>query len=250
VLATIEALEASGPPVHEAWQRTQQSRKDWRVWTAPVLDPLRQHSALWGLARAAWGRLTAGPRGMQTDLVRDDWHAYRAIAEQAGPSLLLPVDDGRVRTVLTPSSWLMTLDQGDARIAEGARLVIEALDRMQDACAGRCELVPVFIPTKELVLAHLDGEGAPPELAEMRRWEEHWWAQLATHLEKRGMRWVDTLPRLRAVVARGENPFYIDWNGHLNVLGNQVVASAVAASEPLRSWRERGPAETGEGGVR
>jgi hypothetical protein len=50
---------------------------------------------------------------------------------------------------------------------------------------------------------------------------------------------VDTLPTLRAAIARGENPYPSDWDGHLNALGNDLVASAVAESAALRGLGRR-----------
>jgi hypothetical protein len=56
---------------------------------------------------------------------------------------------------------------------------------------------------------------------------------------------VDALPALRAALARGENPYPADWNGHLNALGNDLVADAVAGSAPFRELVGAGRAASG-----
>ncbi len=240
VLAAIEEAQAAGP-VYEAWERTSAAeRSAWREWTDPILDTFRKYSAVWGLLRAVKRVLVSGPEGMTADMVREDWESYRAFAEGKDPALFFPID-GRARTVLTPASRLGTLDQDDPRVAEGAAITLKLFDRMRDRCGQRCEVVAVFIPTKELSFANLaEAAAGPPELKELSRWEELWWDQLRAHLRDRGMRWIDTLPSLREAIARGENPYYMDWNGHLGVVGNDLVAKAIAESEPLRSLARDG----------
>jgi hypothetical protein len=60
------------------------------------------------------------------------------------------------------------------------------------------------------------------------------WDETRRHLDARSIRFVDTLPALRAALGRAANPYPRDWNGHLNALGNDLVASALAESAPLR----------------
>jgi hypothetical protein len=157
------------------------------------------------------------------------------------------VGDGRVATVLTPLQRLVGLDQGDARIAEGLRITLEVLGRMDESCAERCRLAVVLLPTKELVFEGLaaGGEDAPRELVDLLHWEKRMREQTRDYLGGRGIAWIDTLPALQAAIGRGENPYPRDWNGHLNALGNDLVAGAVAESAPLRALVRGVPALTG-----
>ena len=45
---------------------------------------------------------------------------------------------------------------------------------------------------------------------------------------------IDTLPALRAALARGENPYPPNWNGHPNDVGNDAIALAVRRSASLQ----------------
>jgi hypothetical protein len=230
VIAAVAEAEATRPSLVGAWNRTRAARAGRLAW-APVLDPVRAHSRLWGLARAARRALapaaSVGPG-----------EAAAAARVEGDPALLLSIGADGLTTVLTPLQRLTVLDLDDARVAEGLRISLEALARMGQACAaGRCELVVVLLPTKELVFGDLVSRSpsAPPrELEELLRDEERMWDATRRHLEARSIRFVDTLPALHAALGRGENPYPRDWNGHLNALGNDLVASAVAESAPLR----------------
>ena len=54
-------------------------------------------------------------------------------------------------------------------------------------------------------------------------------AEIARALESAEIRRVDALPALRAVIASGQNPYFMDWDGHPNALGYEAIAMAVAA---------------------
>jgi hypothetical protein len=245
VVAALAEAEAAGPSLVGAWDRTRAARAGRLAAWAPLLDPLRAHSRLWGLARAARRLLDPPQPGVGAGAAAT---SARAPDGSGDPALLFPVGAEGTGTVLTPLQRRAVLDPSDPRIAEGLRISLEALARMGEACAARCEVVAVLLPTKELVFEDLVARGgAPPprELDELLRDEKAMWAATRRALATRGLRFVDALPALRAALARGENPYPADWNGHLNALGNDLVADAVAGSAPFRELVGAGRAASG-----
>jgi hypothetical protein len=242
LLETLERAESGAADPLEAWHRTRSARRPaWRRLLDSVLDPIRTHSGLWGLARAV--ARAAGRRGPGVETL--DLERARAVGD---PALLWPVRIGEIATVLTPSQRLVVLDRSDPRIAEGVRLTREAIGHMSRECTGRCRLAVVFLPTKELVFeAALRESGVTPtpELARLVEWELGVWDELRRDLAERGISWVETLPALRASLAAGESPFPSDWNGHLDARGNAVVARAI-----LEAGAVRAPAPVAGSGTR
>lgn len=250
-LAALARAEAQRPPLIDAWNRTRAARSSrLAAWDA-LWDPLRQHSRLWGLARASRRAIVSlrsgGAAGAAPGLA-----ATGQSPSGGDPALLLPVGEGPVASVLTPLQRLAVLDPDDVRIAEGLRISLEALGRMHEACASRCALVVVFLPTKELVFQPLVARSPAAsswELVDLLRSEEQTWERTRHHLDERGIAWVDTLPALRAALARGENPYPGDWDGHMNALGNDLVARAIAESAVFRALARPGaqPGPAGSG---
>jgi hypothetical protein len=94
-------------------------------------------------------------------------------------------------------------------------------------------LVVVLIPTTEKVFETFVsdlGVGVTSELQRLYDSERQAYQLLGSHLEEHGIRYVDTLPALERSLGAGSNPFPGDWNGHLNAVGNRVVAEAILES--------------------
>jgi hypothetical protein len=237
LVARCAALDAQGE-LKQAWERTRDARRRLRL---PALSRLLEHvaegSRLWALAGAT-GRAIGGPREDRRghDTGADDFEALRQRAARSGPDLLLPFDDADIQTVLTPAARLATIDTSDPRVEEGLRISLAALLRMADACAERCRMAVVAIPSKELVFAErvrASGAAPPPALAELALRETLLWERVRRGLADAEIPLVDTLPALRALVSDGRNPYRSDWNGHPLAAGNEAIAEAVRGSGVL-----------------
>lgn len=229
----LEAANADRAPFGRAWRETKRARRGAvGFWFKEYLEEaLETRSRLYGLAHGLV-RLGRGQRGgLRRDSERSEWDQYTRAVARADPELLFPFESGSLRTVLTPKTRLATVDTGDPRVLEGLRISLDALHRMNERCRRSCHLVVVFIPTKETVFAERirAGNTRPPDsylrLVEL---ETAMWEQMGSELDALGIPWIDTLPALSAAVEAGSNPFLMDWNGHLAVLGNEIVARTVA----------------------
>jgi len=234
----LEAADRERVPLGEAWRETKRARRGpVDFWFKEYLEePLETYSRLYGFFHGLV-RLGRGQRGgLRPDSVRNDWDKYTRAIAGADADLLFPFESDSVRTILTPKTRLAGVDIGDPRILEGLRLSIEALRRMNERCRRVCRLAVVLIPTKENVFsAQVRASGSvPPEsydhLAEL---ETEVWEHMVAELDALGILWIDTVPALRAAIEAGRNPFLMDWNGHLGVLGNEIVARVVAEHPAL-----------------
>jgi len=181
---------------------------------------------LYALVQAT--RLTL--RGLQSDKLETDWDRYVRRAGDIDRDLLFPFRDGDVGTVLTPAARLPVVDVSDPRIAEALRATVDGFRRMRDRCAGRAEVAVVLIPTKELVYAErvrASGTPAPEAYDRLVESEERMWAEARAALDAAGVPWIETLGALRDALARGENPYQMNWDGHPNVVGYDEIAAAV-----------------------
>ncbi|MCC7105670.1 MAG: hypothetical protein IT307_11040 [Chloroflexi bacterium] len=142
----------------------------------------------------------------------------------------IPLATEQLQTVLTPRYRGQAVDLADPRVAEGLRLTLELVDRMQArAEAAGARFGVVLIPTKELALSRVASAVNDPDGAYARlvRNETEARAQLLTGLRARDIPHVDSLPGLRAEAAQGELPYSATRDGHLSVAGQRAVASAV-----------------------
>ncbi|HVN38363.1 MAG TPA: hypothetical protein VMW19_09370 [Myxococcota bacterium] len=231
VVARCDALERRGE-LKDAWEHTQDLVKARRFpLLSRWLEPIGERSRLVALFGAAGSALFA--REPQQAPERVDFDTLRARAEAAGAHWLLPFARGDLSTVFTPAARLALVDTSDARIEEGVRIALQEIRRMAEQCAGRCRLAVVAIPTKERVFAaflHASGAALPRAFAELTLRENLLWERVRRALESDRIPLVDTLPRLRAELAAGRNPYLGDWNGHPDAAGNEAIAEAVRAS--------------------
>jgi len=201
---------------------------------------VRRHvgSRLVALARAARWRL--GPPPRHREFGADDFEKLRRRADSAGHDLLLPFASGALHTLFTPAARLAVVDTSDPRVEEGLRIAEESILRMAEQCDGRCRVAVVGIPTKERVFAervYASGEPVPKGFAELALRETLLWERVRRRLADAEIPLIDPLPPLRALLARGENPYRGDWNGHPVAAGNEAIAEAVLASGVLTASR-------------
>jgi hypothetical protein len=242
LVARCEALDARAE-IKDAWERTRNARRGrssnffWRE-VERADESSRVLALVRALLHAVSGR--ASGRDYADDGARD-FDELRERAARFGSDLLLPFADARVKTVLTPAARRAVLDTGDARVEEGLRITLEALVRMHRRCAeSGCRLAVVGIPSKELVFSErVRAGGAPPTAyAELTLRETLVWERIRAALQHANVPLVDTLPRLRALLASDRNPYRSDWNGHPIAAGNAAIAEAVIASGVLDAATE------------
>jgi hypothetical protein len=111
-----------------------------------------------------------------------------------------------VKTILTPTCRLLTLDGTDPRIREGLRLSLEAikLTNEQLSEAGVHFLV-LFIPTKELVLEpYMESIQIkdPDACRRLQADEKRVWQTMREYLINHQIPYADALPALRRSVEK------------------------------------------------
>lgn len=229
--AALAAAEAQRGELAAAWLATGAARRGaLKQALRRGLDPIESHSRLFGLL-SGLTRLTRPPTAAPGAHRWKPWPEYARRVADLDPALLLPVAAGDSGTILTPAARAAVLDPRDPRVAEGLRISLAALEAAIRACHGRCRLVVVAIPTKELVFAEAVRAHVPrppPVYQALVADEQALWQQLRDFLEGRGVAFVDALPALRAAVADGRQPYPPDWNGHPDAAGNEAIARAVA----------------------
>jgi lysophospholipase L1-like esterase len=152
--------------------------------------------------------------------------------------LNVPYISGALRTVLSPAYHLLAETKQDPRVTEGRRINLLALNHIfgKTKDVGAAFYV-VLIPTKELAFrtsarAVLKNE---PYLNEL--WDEELGARAEAirYLSDRGIRVIDTLPNLEALIHAGVNPYkqshdvsMDDADGHPVPAGYAAIAGAVA----------------------
>jgi len=158
-------------------------------------------------------RLLSEPGDVLSDLARNDYWAR--MRNQSSFADLLP--SVRVAKILlyhmrhtTDPDRLFEADRTYRVSSPAYRILVAVLERFYRAAEGRKQAPVVLIyPRQE------DGAGVPS------------YTPLLSHLESRGMRYVDVLPELIKEVGRSHLPeLYFD--GHLNGKGNAIVAGVMA----------------------
>ncbi len=234
----LAQVEASREPLNAPWARARAARRGaWKTLRDQYLGPLESHSKLWGLVRGIEVILKdrqAGPRG---DSVRTDFDKY---ASKIGD---LPVEDYfAVRgpasaSVLTPSGRAAAVNIEDPRIQQGVFITLQAVAGIRDRCGDSCGVLTVLIPTKELVFesqVKASGVTPPAPYRELLAHEKELWTQMHEGLEERGIAYIDLREVLAASANAGRNPYLSDWDGHPNVVGNEVIARSVAQHPKIR----------------
>ena len=83
------------------------------------------------------------------------------------------------------------------------------------------------------------GVEPPASYRSLLRAERDLWRFIEARIAEEGLEAVAVLEDLRRSIARGRNPYLSDWDGHPNVVGNEVIAEAVAGHAALRALAER-----------
>jgi lysophospholipase L1-like esterase len=204
-------------------------------------------SGVWPTLRGLvvrWSRVVA--------LMRSAWHSVsapapqpsswsdlkRSAAKRAGRQVF---ELGNFRTILTPARRAFALNFDEPRIAEGYRLSVLSIDRLNDQVrSSGARLVVLLIPTKELVFATYARDGESP-LSPTGEWavelerEGRMWAQAKHDLDERAIPYIDALPALVNSLRNGVQPYPESSDGHPNPIGHREIAKWVRDA-----LRERG----------
>ncbi len=236
------ALDAERGQLGVAWREARASRRGaWKTFRDRHLLWLEHHGKLWGMVRGLERILTGGDLAARGNSTRIDFATY---AEEIGDlprDQYFPVPGPHAETVLTPAGRAEVMDRQDPRVAAGARIAIRALAGLRDGCGTDCSLVVVLIPTKELAFEDevvASGVEPPASYLALLRAERDLWRFVEARIAEEGIEAVAVLEDLRRSIARGRNPYLSDWDGHPNVVGNEVIAEAVAGHAALRALAE------------
>lgn len=148
-------------------------------------------------------------------------------------------DNGKFRTVFTPVRTV-GLNLDDPRIAEGHRILLEAIRLMRDRASGaNIEFVVLLIPTKELVFKDVVYENRSETEAyrTLNDAEELFWHKTKGFLDSAGIYFIDTLPALRERINSGIQPYPASADGHPNAAGYRAIAEFVLSEIKRRDPR-------------
>jgi hypothetical protein len=187
---------------------------------------LAAHSRIFGLFRRARFELR-GKDHIATPLADMPWEDAKAFALQ-NPACCEVFTSGEFKTILTSEYRLSALNLEDPRIAEGLRLCLESISRMnQLASAKGIKLVVLLIPTKELVFRE-QWKSPSRNFVVLVTNEERMWRIVKDYLGQRGIEYVDALAALRESLGRQEQPYPVTQDGHPNRYGHFAIAQALA----------------------
>ncbi len=241
----LQRAEDERGPIDRGWCMTRDAKKGLR--DRPILGWLRTNvegrSKLVALYEQLEWRISGHAGDLDIDAGPVDWKDTLATLDGVPRDVLYPFDDGAVRTVFTPQARLGAQDLDDARIAEGLRVTLTALDRIAAKCRDGARLLVLLMPTKELVFAErvrMHATQIPSSFSRLIERETAIRAQLDTALRERGVETIDPLPAMRALLAADDrrrepvNPYPETWDGHPAAAGYTAVSGAVteALSHP------------------
>lgn len=240
-LAELWSAERERGPIDRPWRITRDAEKGLHDrpilgWVRTTLD---EHSKIVALFDQIQWRISGGGDNLDIDAGPRDWDETMAALENVPRDILYPFDDGGMRTVFTPRARLAAQDLGDARIAEGLRITLAALERIAAACRDRARLLVLLMPTKEMVYADLvrgHATDAPQAFVQLLAAESEVRARIREGLAERGIATIDPLTALRAALgATGTvhaqiNPYPENWDGHPSAAGYTAVKETVVSA--------------------
>lgn len=196
--------------------------------TRVVKDWLYDNSKIVGLIKRFQHELKQRRKAGKAPLGDDEkWARSLSFAEKYS-DYAYAFEDSISRTVFTPEYRLAALDLNDPRIAEGQRILIEALRSMRRrAEAHNVRLVVLFIPTKELVFYQRAAGIESDSYRELIELETEFWNSLRELMASESIEYIDALPALRAKLDAGEQPYKLSHNGHPNAVGQAEIAAVV-----------------------
>jgi hypothetical protein len=218
-LASKEDLESISERVSKLFKRSFEGSKR----TLQQQNFLLKHSKLYGLLLGIRYELSSLRQSAESGYA---WKIAKAFAKMNSNSCQI-FENGQFRTIFTSEYRLSAVDLKDCRIAEGLRISLEAIKRMNDlAVLSETQFLVVLIPTKELVFQKLF-KNSCSSYCNLIQNEEQLWKITKEFLEIRDIRFVDALQALREQLSRGIQPYQISADGHPNKYGHQAIARIV-----------------------
>ena len=201
--------------------------EDKEVSLNPFRAFLSKHSRLYALVRALKRRYA---RERWKENRKHNWEWIKEDLKHAGDKLIL-FDGGAAQTVLQHRYRLLALDQKDPRMAEGLRIVLEAIGKMNEAARSRgVNFAVLLLPTKELVFKDAVYENLPdiPEsYSQLIENEQSVWKEVKDFLDSEGITYIDALPVLKKALREGNQPYWRGRDSHKNEIGHELVAELV-----------------------
>ena len=185
---------------------------------------LRESSGVYALARATRNVI----RGSIWRFQDRGWNQAKALGDIPGNNAF--ESDG-VHTIFTVPKRLAALDLEDVRIREGLRIALESIARAATATKnGGARFAVLLLPTKENVFAR-EVRSAPGATIDgfeaLVANEQSMWKSTRKFLDDRHIATIDALPALQGSLAMRHQPYRADDDGHMNPIGNAVVAKLV-----------------------
>jgi lysophospholipase L1-like esterase len=211
--SSAQGMCSAGPVVDEAGAPKRFGA--FREWLA-------RKSVLYGVLKATvFARL--GEREQKNVAVRSSPDAQFPWVDRVRP---------QVRTTFRPQGRLAVLDLQARGVQEGLRISKLALTGLRaEADRQGVKLLVMLIPTKERVYCDYltkSGDTLPGSFTQLCGAEDRVKAELVRHMGDGGIAFVDVLPPLQERVARHEQIYPANADGHPLALGYGAMARAVA----------------------
>lgn len=166
--------------------------------------------------------------GLASVRAEKDRHIASLVAER--PDIGAVVDDPRVKTVLSPSYRLATVDVDTHDAAEGWRLAKVLIAETKSAVEkSNASFALVIIPTKELAYLSSNARSEFPaeSFAGYEAAERHLLAELKAYCEETHTTCVSVLPALAGAISNGTAVYGKTLDGHPVAAGYAVMAEAI-----------------------
>lgn len=142
-----------------------------------------------------------------------------------------PIDEvfkeGALRTVFQSEYRLVALNLDDPRIAEGHRIALGSIVRMKALSEQNgIRFVVLLIPTKESVFRKLH-KTPSDQYRTLVEQEARFFESTRLALKLARIEYIDALPKLRAALGAGVNPYSSSDDGHPNAEGHRVIAESI-----------------------
>jgi lysophospholipase L1-like esterase len=136
-----------------------------------------------------------------------------------------------VDTIFTPGTNLRRVDLADHRVRQGALITRRIIHLMVEGRYPMKDLLLAFMPTKEAVYYHClksKGISLPNEYTCSIYYERELTKWLTGVTTAAGLQAVDLFPLLDNAVLQGQKLYHSSSDGHLNKVGNSLVAAHLA----------------------
>ncbi|RJR40933.1 MAG: hypothetical protein C4567_10275 [Deltaproteobacteria bacterium] len=136
-----------------------------------------------------------------------------------------------VDTIFTPGTNLRRVDLADHRVRQGALITRRIINLMAAGKYPKKDLLLVFMPTKEAVYDNYLKKkrvSLPNEFTCSVLYERELTKWLTGAVAAAGLQAVDLFPLLEDAVSQGQRLYHSTSDGHLNKVGNSLVAAELA----------------------